>query len=212
MTDEVEGVILAAGLSSRSGHYKMALPLGNKTVIERSIEGMYDLVSRIIVVVGWQAQVVQRLLAPYAKVECVLNEAYAEGMFCSIKRGVSRVRASRFFLQPGDIPLVSQAVYQQLLTIHQDVVIPTCGGRKGHPLLLSSGLIPAILAQPPGATLRDVVARNSFTLLPVDDEAILWDLDTAQDYEALLQRQKENSIPADQQEFRATSLYRRRGK
>ncbi len=189
MTDEVEGVILAAGLSRRSGRYKMTLPLGDKTVIERSLEGMYDLVSRIIVVVGWQAEALQRLLAPYAKVECVLNEAYAEGMFSSVKTGIARVRALRFFLHPGDIPLVSKAVYQQLLTVRQDVVIPTYGTRKGHPLLLSSRLIPEILAQSPAAALRDVIIRNGFTLLPVSDEAILWDLDTAQDYEALLQQQ-----------------------
>jgi molybdenum cofactor cytidylyltransferase len=196
MSDEVEGVILAAGLSSRSSPYnKMALPLGDKTVIERSLEGMYDLVSRIIVVVGWQAVVLQNLLTPYAKVECVLNEAYPEGMFGSVKRGVAHVRAPRFFLQPGDIPLVGRAVYQRLLTIHQDVVIPTYAGRRGHPLLLSNSLVPKILAQPPGTTLRDVLAHSSFTLLPVDDEAILWDLDTAQDYEFLLQKHKERGIP-----------------
>jgi len=34
-----------------------------------------------------------------------------------------------------------------------------------------------------------VIIRNGFTLLPVGDEAILWDLDTAQDYGALLQQQ-----------------------
>jgi len=52
IVQQVEGVVLAAGLSSRSGEYNMALPLSNKAVIEKSIEGMYELVSRVLVVVG----------------------------------------------------------------------------------------------------------------------------------------------------------------
>ncbi len=196
MTEQVEAVILAAGLSSRSERYKMALPLGGKTVIEHSIAGLYASVSRIVVVVGWQAEVVQELLAAYNKVECVLNHSYTEGMYSSVRAGVSQIRASRFFLQPGDIPLVSAKVYQQLLTTppSQDIVIPTFGGRKGHPMLLSSRLIPEILSAPATATLRDVVARHGFTPLPVDDEAILWDIDTIADYDTLRQRQMERDL------------------
>lgn len=192
MSEEIEAVVLAAGLSSRSERYKMTLPLGNSTVIERSIAGMYALASRILVVVGWQAETVQTLLASYDKVECVLNREYSEGMFSSVRAGISQIRGSRFFLQPGDIPLVSATVYQQLLTTppSQDIVIPTFEGRKGHPILMSSRLIPEILSAPATATLRDIVTRYGFTPLPVDDEAILWDIDTLADYNQLQERQR----------------------
>ena len=58
----VEGVILAAGLSRRSGRFKMTLPLGERTVIEHCVAGMAGAVSRIVVVVGWQASRLQELL------------------------------------------------------------------------------------------------------------------------------------------------------
>ena len=82
---DVEGVILAAGLSRRSGRFKMTLPLGDKTVIERSVEGMAPFVSRIIVVLGWQAARLRNLLAANDKVEPVFNDRFRNGMFSSVR-------------------------------------------------------------------------------------------------------------------------------
>ena len=73
---ECEGVVLAAGLSTRMGQYKMTLPLANKTVLEKSIEGMYQVIRRILVVVGWEAERIRELLAPYDKVELVTERVY----------------------------------------------------------------------------------------------------------------------------------------
>ena len=182
---EVDGVILAAGLSTRSGRFKMMLPLGGKTVLEKSIEGMEAIVLRIYVVVGWQAERIQALLAGYDKVETVLNEQFRAGMFSSVQVGIARVRAPRFFLLPGDCPLVGRAVYVQLLAAAGDIVVPTFGGKTGHPVLFRSQLIPEILAQPEGTTLRDYVYAKGYRAVEVDDQGILIDLDTPEDYEAM---------------------------
>jgi molybdenum cofactor cytidylyltransferase len=182
---EVEGVVLAAGLSTRSGRWKMALPLGDKTVIERSIEGMYDVARRIWVVVGWQAKRMRTLLAPYAKVELVLNEEFRKGMFSSVRAGMARVRAPRFFLQPGDCAFVGSQVYAQMLAVASDIVIPTFESRKGHPVLFRGTLIPEILALPEDAILRDYIARKGCTTVEVQDEGILLDIDTLEQYNTL---------------------------
>jgi molybdenum cofactor cytidylyltransferase len=184
----VEGVILAAGLSTRSGRYKMALPLGDRTVIQRSVEGMYGAVDRIWVVVGWQAEQVRALLAPYSKVECVPNEAFRQGMFSSIKTGLAHVNARRAFLLPGDCALVRPDTYIQLLSVQADIVIPTHGGRKGHPVLLNHKVISEILALPDDAILRDYIQAKGFATLEVGDSSIVLDLDTPQDYETLRAR------------------------
>ena len=185
---QVEGVVLAAGLSSRSGQYKMTLPLGDKTVIEKSMEGMYELVSRILVVVGWNAERIRSLLGAYHKVEFVLNEDYRAGMFSSVKAGMAHVGAPRFFLLPGDHPLIGAEVYSRMLATTGDIVIPTFEGRKGHPVLFSSQLIPEILCYPNSATLRDYIRMKGHTEVEVEQEGILIDLDTPEDYRALLTR------------------------
>lgn len=184
--EKVEGVVLAAGLSSRSGRYKMTLPLGDRTVIERCIAGMYGVVSRIVVVVGWQAARLQELLAGYEKVACVLNERFREGMFTSVRAGIAQVRARRFFLIPGDYPLVGAEVYERMLGVQGEVVIPTFEGQRGHPVLICSQLVPEILAQPADSSLRDYIEAKGYTTVEVGDGGILWDLDTPEDYEYLL--------------------------
>jgi molybdenum cofactor cytidylyltransferase len=183
---ECEGVVLAAGLSTRMGQYKMTLPLGNKTVLEKSIEGMHQVVRRILVVVGWEAERIRELLAPYDKVELVTNRGFRSGMFSSIKAGIAKVRAPSFFLLPGDCPFVGNSVYRQMLAAAGDIVIPTYEGRKGHPVLLDARLIPEILTQPDGTTLRDYILARGYTAVEVRDEAVLLDIDTPADYRAAL--------------------------
>jgi molybdenum cofactor cytidylyltransferase len=184
----VEGVILAAGLSTRSGKFKMALSLGDRTLIQRSVEGMYDAVERIWVVVGWQAARVRELLAPYARVELVLNKNYGRGMFSSVKVGLAQVNATRAFLQPGDCAFISPEVYGQMLVVDGEIVIPTFDGRKGHPVLFHHTVLPEILALPDDAILRDYIQAKGFTPLRVKDKGILVDVDTPEDYETLQAR------------------------
>jgi len=185
---DVEGVVLAAGLSRRSGRFKMTLPLGDKTVVEVTIDGMLPFVDRVIVVVGWQAERLRTLLAGRPDVDLAYNERYREGMFSSVRAGIARVRAGRFFLLPGDQPLVQAEVYTRLLLAEGAVAIPTYHGKKGHPVLLDSGLVPEILAQPAEGTLRDCIQAEDCTTVEVEDEGILIDLDTADDYAAIVDR------------------------
>jgi len=70
-----------------------------------------------------------------------------------------------------------------MLSVAGDIVIPTFEGRKGHPVLFGSALIPEILSQPGDATLRDYIAVKGYTALEVEDEGILLDIDTAEDYD-----------------------------
>jgi molybdenum cofactor cytidylyltransferase len=179
----VDGVLLAAGLSSRSKRYKMTLPLGGRTVIEQSLAGMADVVRRVYVVVGWQSERLVQLLAGYDKVSFVINERFREGMFSSVKVGIARVRAPGFFLLPGDQPLIGAQVYRQMLSVRAEIVIPTFRGQKGHPVLFDRRCVPEILAQPEGTTLRDYVEGKGYTCVEVQDEGILIDLDTAEDYD-----------------------------
>ncbi|MBN1399675.1 MAG: nucleotidyltransferase family protein [Anaerolineae bacterium] len=184
----VEGVILAGGLSTRAGRFKMALPLGDKTVIQRTVESMAAFVRRTLVVVGWQAEVIKALLADYPGVELVYNDDFRSGMFSSIRVGIARVRAPRFFLLPGDQPTISPGVYRHLLASEGEIVVPTCGDRRGHPILLSARLIPEILALPLESTLRDYIRAKGATQVAVDDAGILLDIDTPADYDAILAR------------------------
>lgn len=182
----VEGIILAAGLSSRASGFKMTLDFNNKTVIENTIDNMLDFCKRIIIVGGYKIENLQPIVEKYSKVDLVLNEDYMQGMFSSVKRGMSFIRENRFFFTPGDYPLIAPEVYRELLLNKAPVVIPTFAGRKGHPILFSSNIIDDVLHCKTYKTLRDVI-RNKYTVLTeVNCRGVIMDLDTIEDYRMML--------------------------
>jgi molybdenum cofactor cytidylyltransferase len=188
----VDGVILAAGLSTRAGRFKMAWPLGDRTLIEWAVAGMEAVADRIIVVGGFQVERIRELLADVPRVEVVYNDGYASGMFSSVRAGLKHVRAERFFLLPGDHPLVGEQVYRAMLGSTGDVVIPVFAGRKGHPVLMSSRLIATILQAPDSSTLRDILQVTCYETVEVEDEGILLDVDDPDSYEAVRQTYEHN--------------------
>jgi molybdenum cofactor cytidylyltransferase len=55
----MEAIVLAAGYSSRANAFKMTLPLGQMTVLEQTISKFEGLCSRVIIVAGFQAELIQ---------------------------------------------------------------------------------------------------------------------------------------------------------
>jgi molybdenum cofactor cytidylyltransferase len=179
----IDAVVLAAGLSTRAGFFKMALPLGDKTLIERSIEGLYEVCSKLYVVGGFEIERIREILKDYSKVSVVYNKNFMKGMFTSVKEGIQHVRAPSFYLLPGDYPLVRDHVLQEMLRVEADIVIPTYRGRKGHPVYFKTHLVDEILHEPDDATLRDFINRKGYVTVEVDDEGIIIDVDSPEDYE-----------------------------
>jgi molybdenum cofactor cytidylyltransferase len=184
---KIDGIIAAAGFSRRANSFKMELPLGEKTLIQRTVEGMVNVCSRVIVVAGYKSEKIFPLEQKYKSVTVVMNPHYARGMFTSVKAGIQQVKAEWFFFIPGDYPLVTGAVYQRLReSISQfpgaKIFIPVFQDRKGHPILIKSVLVEELLSEPEDSNLRIFIRREGFTPVEVDDESILLDIDTREDY------------------------------
>ena len=166
----IDGIVLAAGLSSRVGRYKLTLDMQGKTVIERCIESMYDICSNVIVVVGY-------------------NYNLLEGMFSSVKKGLYEVKGDKFFLTPADYPLIKKDTYIRMLSTNSDIVIPTYKNIKGHPVLIKRRIINNILSEE-YVSLREFINNHGFSTLCIEDQGILLDIDTNEDYIDILNRAK----------------------
>ena len=178
----VEGIILAAGFSRRAGVWKMALPIKGRTVIERAIMGMYPVVERIIVVGGYNFKNLLKIIEKYEKVFPVYNENFPLGMFTSVQKGVEKVSGDRFFIFPGDIPLVKPSTYKYMLEQEGDIIVPVYEGRKGHPVLLSYAMKELLLDEERDSNLKAFINRMGFKEVVVDDPFIRMDIDTLEDY------------------------------
>lgn len=186
---KVDGIVLAAGLSSRVGRYKLALDMQGKTVIERCIESMYDICSNVIVVGGYNYNLLADILKPYIKVKMILNKNYDEGMFSSVKMGIREVKEDKFFLIPADYPLIKKETYIKMLSTNNDIVVPMYKNAKGHPVLIKNNIINNILYEN-HINLREFIHDHGFSTLCIDDEGILLDIDTEEDYIDIVNRVK----------------------
>jgi len=185
MAPGIDGVLLAGGCSCRAGVFKMETRIGGKPLLLWGLEAMAAACGRVIVVAGCDAEKIAALVSRRPEVELVINERYAEGMLSSVQAGVARVRSPRFFLLPGDMPLVKPAVFSELLPHEADVVVPACSGRRGHPVLIASRLLPGILAEPPGSSLGAFLRRQESVVVETGDPGVLADLDLAGDFEKI---------------------------
>jgi len=182
----VDAVILAAGYSSRAGDFKPALDLFGKSILQRCIESMRDLCENIIVVGGHQIKIIRELTKDLPKVKVVKNEHFELGMFSSVRRGIKEVSSDRFFIIPGDQPLVRPETFSELIGYNMDIVIPRYKGKKGHPALFDSKLVEEILSRDDSEILRNYIhSKENVAIVDVDDPGIGLDVDTLEDYEKI---------------------------
>jgi molybdenum cofactor cytidylyltransferase len=180
---KVDGVILAAGYSSRVNAFKMELLINNKTILQRCIESLYDECSKVIVVSGYKNEKINKIVESYSKVKVVYNEEFHKGMFSSVKKGIQNVTEERFLLTPGDYPLISKDVVKRLIKEKDKIVIPSFNKKGGHPILLESSLIEEILNESDDSNLKIYLSKKKCSYLNIDDNGVLIDVDTMEDYE-----------------------------
>lgn len=186
----MEAIVLAAGYSSRANAFKMTLPMGQMSVLEQTISKFEGVCSRVIVVAGFQAEIIQEEIAKIIienaysfQIKFVYNENFNQGMFHSIQKGCSEVNAPTFFITPGDCPLVKKETVQLLAKHKGNVVIPSFDYKGGHPIKLSSEVKQKILETNPESNLRVVLGGYEKQYMNVDDAGVLMDVDTPEDYQ-----------------------------
>ncbi|MDC7219429.1 MAG: nucleotidyltransferase family protein [Spirochaetales bacterium] len=185
----MEAVILAAGLSSRAGDFKLAWPIEGKPLLVRQAELFAGVCDRVYVVAGHWLNEVRELVRDCPRVEVVENPDYLEGMFSSVQAGVARVTGD-FFICPSDYPAIAQETLAALAGAWGQVRIPTFDGRRGHPLFMTADCQAIIAQEPRDSNLRNIINRLGFTGVPVNDEGILHDIDTKEDYRNYQERSR----------------------
>ena len=190
-------ILLAAGKSSRMGFPKMALPVGGVPLIRRMVELFSMALHKfsqaisweIVVVTGCHAAETEQLLQG-ADARCVFNPRYDLDMAVSVKTGAAALDGPRDFVLvlPADHPWIRGETVERLLAAvlsapGDRIFLPVQGGRRGHPLVLPGAAVPAMLASPPGWTLRDLVRGGAYPLveIEVDDPGIWADVDRPED-------------------------------
>jgi molybdenum cofactor cytidylyltransferase len=128
----------------------------------------------------------------------VFNPNYEQGMITSIQTGIRALPAETdgALLFLVDHPIVDPTTLDALIDNFEPdrIILPTCEGRRGHPVLFARRILNEILALPSSVGANAVLWKDPSRVLEiaVSDPGILIDIDTPAEYERLsLARTKE---------------------
>jgi molybdenum cofactor cytidylyltransferase len=199
-------IILAGGLSTRMKQFKPLLPLGKTNISDHVIASFLTAGADVLLVAGYRYDEIKAGTKKRG-VTVVYNPDYEQGMFSSIQAGVKHLKSvyQAFFINPVDIPLVRPATIKRLMDAAIEnpgnIIYPVFGGKRGHPPLIPFGLAPAILGWGKGGGLKAVLdSQEKLALeIAVPDSNILFDIDTPEDYAALLKHYQRYEMPTDEE-------------
>lgn len=182
------------------GQPKLSLPVAGRTVLEWVIAAFQQAqVTEILVILAPHTAALAAL-ADRCGAKTLLLPAATPDMRATIQAGLDYLEqqyhpaaTDRWFLLPADHPTLDAALVRSLLQAAAaepaaTILLPTFQGRRGHPVLLRWSHVPAIRQWPLQQGLNSYLRQKweETYELPVSSAAILWDLDTPDDYERLL--------------------------
>ena len=193
----ITGIILAAGAARRMGQLKQLLPLGEKPMVWHvASAACQSRLDKVILVTGAGAEAVSEAVHDLP-VTVVYNEKWERGQGESLVTGVNQLPADAeavMFLL-ADQPLVTSTLIDALIDDYhssaQSIVCPFYAGQRGNPVLFGlkewkNALI--TLSGDQGA--RKIIAAHpeSIHCFPVNSAEVLWDVDTEEDYQRMVER------------------------
>ena len=193
----VAGVVLAGGASERMGRSKALLDFRGVPFVVRILEALeaLDMKPRLVVL-GPDAPRIRPSLATH---DCVIIEQpdLAAGEIGSLRAALAAlepVRPSAILAWPVDLPHVRVATIERLLERYRlapaPAVVPAFAERRGHPVLwdrtLFEELSESSVATRHGGRAVLLAHEAELATVPVDDPAVIDDLNTPEDYERLV--------------------------
>ena len=193
----VAGVVLAAGGSERMGRSKALLDFRGVPFVVRILEALEALdIKPRLVVLGPDAP---RIRPSLATRECVIVEQpdLEGGEIASLRAALTAldpIRPSAVLAWPVDLPHVRVATIERMLERYRlapaPAVVPSFAERRGHPVLWDRALFQELWVSPVatrhGARVVLLAHEAELAMVPVDDPAVIDDLNTPEDYERLV--------------------------
>ena len=183
--------MLAAGASKRLGQPKQLLPLGDKSLLQHSLEtALQANVGPVILVTGAGASVVEKEVHD-RKINVVENTGWEEGIASSIRCGLNALLEitpdiEHAIFMVCDQPFVSVALLNELIdarnTSGGDIIACSYSNTIGTPALFSKNYFPALLGLQGDEGAKKILKQynESVGVIPFPKGNI--DIDTIQDY------------------------------
>jgi molybdenum cofactor cytidylyltransferase len=184
-------IILAAGKSIRMpGRNKLLERIHGRAMIRCVVDAsLKSKVDEVIVVLGWEANLVREVLVDLP-CHLVVNHEYEHGQSSSLKIGLREAgeRSRAILVLPGDMALIDSRSIDAVIDVYNaeggTLVIAAHDGKRGHPILLDRRLFPEIeRITEESYGLKAVVKKHEpeIRLVETGNGNVLKDIDTPYD-------------------------------
>lgn len=186
----ISAILLAAGQSKRmNGENKLIKEIQGIPLIKLSVKNILaSSIDELIIVLGHQKEIVEKLIDKNVRIKFVFNKDFESGMASSIKTGLNNLseKTEAFFICLGDMPMVNQDVYNQLIRSrnNKEIIVPTHKGQQGNPILFSKSMKSIIISIEGDIGAKKILEQNKDKILKVkiDDINITKDFNTKDNF------------------------------
>jgi len=192
----IAAIVLAAGGSRRFGRPKQLLDWHGRPMVAHVVDQVLKCVSsdagitESVVVVGHAAETVCEALKG-RPLRIVFNPDWEQGQSTSMRVGLKAlgpdIGAALFVLadQPGLTPAIFEQIIQRYRETLAPIVLPTFQDRRGNPVLFDRSLFEELMAIEGDQGGRSLFTRYPLEQVELTDAAVIQDIDTVSDYEAI---------------------------
>jgi molybdenum cofactor cytidylyltransferase len=197
----ITGLVLGAGGSRRLGRPKQLLPYRDTTLLGHVLGvARACAFDQLLVALGGSADAV-RAQIDFSGAEVVVNDAYGAGCSSSIAAALGALdpRCEVLVLMLGDQPGVSADTVDALLAGRDDAPLAVCryDGGRGHPLAFSREVFGELAHLHGDKGVWRLLDQRAAEVVEVTRPGpIPLDVDTPEDYEAVLARVGESALAA----------------
>ena len=189
----ISAILLAAGQSKRmKGENKLTKKIQDIPLIKHSVENILaSSVDELIIVLGYQKEIVEKIISKNEKIKFVFNNDFKSGMASSIKVGLNHISntSEAFFICLGDMPMIKPDIYNQLIKSRnqKDILIPTYNGQQGNPVLFNKSMKEKIASIKGDAGAKKILELNKDKALnlEINNQSIVRGFNTRQDFSSL---------------------------
>ena len=194
----INAIILSAGLSGRMKMFKPLVNYKGKTFIYNIITKLNQICDEIIIVTGFNSDELatetikslknENQSEAIKKIKFTFNDSFQMGMFTSLQKGISEAKNCDWILyhfvdQPG-LPENFYLDFIKQIDDDYNWIQPINKGQKGHPILIGKDLFELIANSSPDSNLREIsknrIVKKKYWNCNYTE--IFQDIDTEEDY------------------------------
>ncbi len=187
------GIISAAKKITRKEQTSSLLQIGSISAIKRIVLTFQVAgIDPIVIITGFDSEEIEHELCDYGVIFLHKDHYEQSQLFHLAKIGLEYLKdkCDKVMFTPVDIPLFSPDTLKKMMSCSEKAVSPAYQHRIGHPTLISSEIIPLLLAYEgeggmPGALEKLEIQRK---FIEVEDAGIIEDIDPLEHKSELIRK------------------------